>query len=96
MSQKQLTMTHFQFTEHQGDRLILANLRKTPIDSFNLILGDNAQGKTRFFNILRFLMNVHTGGLTQQAPGLITKIEMTFLDNSCEFIIYKFHRSIRP
>ena len=86
-------MTHFEFTEHQGDRLIW-QIRKSPIDSFNLILGDNAQGKTRFFNILRFLKNVHSDGPAVHAPGLKTYIEMTFDENG-ESVIYKFNRSVR-
>jgi hypothetical protein len=93
MTGTQLILTHFEFVEFLGEKLIW-QIRKSPLSSFNLILGDNAQGKTRFFNILKFLQSVHTGKPTISMPNLNTSIEMTFLDNE-QKIIYKFNRLMR-
>jgi len=93
IAKDQLILTHIEFIEHLNDKLIW-QIRKSPLDSFNLILGDNAQGKTRLFNLLRFLSAEHIGLSTVITPNLSTQVELTFSLGK-EIIIYKFSRTIR-
>jgi predicted ATPase len=87
VAKNQILLKHFEFQESMGTRLIW-DIRKIPMTSFNLVLGDNAQGKTRFLNILRFINNIHNNAVLQLSIGIETKIILTF-DDSGEDIIYK-------
>jgi hypothetical protein len=68
-------------------------LRKAPIGPFNLVLGDNAQGKTKFFYFLRFLKDIHSGA----RPGFPnlerSVVQLTFLQGQSKI---QYDLSISP
>lgn len=52
------------------------------LEDFNLILGDNAQGKTRLFNVLSFLHDIHVGTRKLQNPEYRGECRLLFVDDT--------------
>lgn len=76
-----ISLVGFQMKEWVGERLNW-DIRQTEIGEFNLLIGDNAQGKTRFYNVFRFLKNIHVGPITGFNPLLKTEFALLFTDGT--------------
>lgn len=94
----QMLLIGLEFKEWIDQRLNW-EIRTNHLDSFNLIVGDNAQGKTRLFNIMRFVREVTRGTNKKFHPKL--KIESHFWfqqdDERIEYIlVYRGQDNAKP
>ena len=81
-----LKLITLEFSEWNGDRLNW-KVEKISLDDFNMLISDNAQGKTKFLNILKFLHNVHTGKIIFNNPNYRSTFILTFKDGE-DTIVY--------
>lgn len=77
MKNKNLKLKSLKFSEWIGDYLNWS-INKFSIENFNVLLSDNAQGKTRLFNVLGFLKDLHTGGRQFSNPNYRSDITFWF------------------
>lgn len=88
MNAQDFKLVNFEFIEWIGDRLNWEQ-RKFKLSDFNVILSDNAQGKTRLFNILRSIRDFHTGRIVINNPIYSGKCTLWFNEGQDE-IVYQF------
>ena len=70
-----------EFKEWVGQRLNW-EIRARSLGSFNLIVGDNAQGKTRLFNIMKFMRDVNMGAVAVTNAELKIAANLSFSDGN--------------
>ena len=88
MTEKDFKLVDFEFYERIGDRPNW-EIQKLRLGDFQVILSDNAQGKTRLFNVLRSLKDFHTGNIKINNPVYSGKYTLWFNEGGDE-IIYQF------
>jgi len=81
-----LKLKEFKFFEKLEKHLDWS-IEKFSLGEFNIILSDNAQGKTRMFNILRFLKDLHTIGRKFNNPNYEAKATL-WLESGEDKIFY--------
>ena len=72
-----LKLKEFEFSE-KSEKHLDWSIEKFSLGEFNILLSDNAQGKTRMFNILRFLKDIHTIGRNFNNPNYKAKATLWF------------------
>lgn len=88
MENNDFRLKSVKFSEWIEDRLNW-EIKKFSIGNLNVLLSDNAQGKTRLFNVLRFLKDIHTGGRPFSNPNYKAEANLWFEQDEDE-ILYKF------
>ena len=76
------------FSEWVEGRLIW-KIEEFSIGDFNILLSNNAQGKTRLFNVLRFLRDINTIGRDFSSPNYKAETCLWFKEGEDE-VFYKF------
>jgi len=72
-------------------------IRESEFSNFNLLMGDNAQGKTGIINKIRFLRDIHKGLRAGVKPGGKIEFDLLFdVEGSEDTIRYKFDISLMP
>ncbi len=56
------------------------DIKELTFGDLNVLFSDNAQGKTRLFNVLRFLKGIHTGDRLFNNPNYKCKTKLRFED----------------
>jgi len=82
-----LKLKEFEFSE-KSEKHLDWSIEKFSLGEFNIILSDNAQGKTRMFNILRFLKDLHTIGRKFNNPNYKAKATLWFESGEDKIFYY--------
>ena len=80
MKTNDFKLKSLKFSEWVEDHLNW-DIKKFSIGNLNVLLSDNAQGKTRLFNVLRFLKDLHTGGRLFNNPNYRGEAAFWFEEN---------------
>ena len=94
MNKKDLKLIKFKFSEWLEGHLNW-NIKEFSIGDFNVIFGDNAQGKTRLFNVLNFIKKLHTGAIKFKNPDYKGEATFWFEEDEDE-IFYKINMAGEP
>jgi hypothetical protein len=89
MKKIQCRLVGFEFKEWVGNRLNW-EVNRINFGDFRLLLGNNAQGKTRLFNILAFLHQIHVGSRPFHNPDYLGECSLHFKIDE-EDVIYKLN-----
>ena len=85
MNYESFRLESMEYTEWIGKRLNW-KIKKFPLGELNLLLGDNAQGKTRLFNVINFIHGLHAGTRTVANPDFRGRCNMWFSAGSDEIV----------
>lgn len=88
MENNDFRLRSIKFSEWVEDRLNW-EIMKFSIGNLNVLLSNNAQGKTRLFNVLRFIKDIHIGGRHFSNPNYKAEANLWFEQDEDE-IFYKF------
>lgn len=82
-----LKLKEFEFSE-KSEKYPDWSIEKFSLGEFNILLSDNAQGKTRMFNALRFLKDLHTVGRKFNNPSYKAKATLWFESGEDKIFYY--------
>lgn len=96
MENNELTLRKFKFIEYVDEKIDI-DIKESEFGNINLVLGDNAQGKTRLVLAIRFLRDIHKGARALLKPNGCIVANLVFeTENIKDEIVYNLEIKLLP